>query len=232
MEVKIMKNIIDLYNNIKNINGVDIALVDAFIKTLIKKTNCETLEELVNLMQEKENDVSKLHDESIELSEKNSIVLEEQKKLLEEQSKLKRSAENKSGGIIFAILGIMGIAAGLVTVFPSILYIILAVVLVLITAKVGMDINIRNWSACRENEKKLADLEEQELDLNAKSSRNIFLLIDLTNSIQEIKNVMEDVTTFLESYAEAKGVTVEDKLTQDEVVQEETLSEEKGLHLR
>lgn len=220
-------DILKLYNKVKNIEGVDTALINSCVKAIVKDADCETLEELVCLMQEKEKEANELHDKSSELNKENYRVLEEKKRVLAEQSELRDALTKKDIVILFAIFGVMGVAAGMVAFFPGILSIIIGIVCVLIAGKIGMDAKNNIWSGYNENQKYLDELTNRECDLSSEMNQKIFMSINLMNSIQDLNKVVETIKTFLESYAKEKGITLEEELTQDEIEQVEEVSEEK-----
>lgn len=207
-----------------------IALIDAYIKAIIKDANCETLEELVNLKLGKEEEYNKLLNECQELNEESNRVLDDKKNSSEKCFKLREALEKKSMAILLAIFGVLGGAALVVALFPNIVSIVLAVVSVLFAGKIGMNAKANLWTSFNESKSELDELTVLESSLSNEATQKLLASLDLMNSIKDVDKVLGTVETFLESYAKSAGIILEEDLINEEV-KEDILEESKGRSL-
>lgn len=220
-----MKDILVLYDKVKNIEGVDRFLIDSYIKVILKELNCETIEDLVNLLVDQEKKKEELYHESLELSQKMDEVLSDKKKLLEQKGLLLNELSKKNIRILVMILGVLGVAAGIAVSFFSIQSFIAAIVLVFSTARFGMNLRNKNYVSCNNNEAQLNVICELERDISSLENKNTFALLRLEDSINDITKIMDKISTFLETYASSKEETAVEELV-SEVKKEEVVEED------
>lgn len=233
-----MENILKLYEIIKNTKGVDIALIDSYIKVILKDSECETIEELINLIKEKENEAATLHESTSELNQNLYNIMEEKRKLLDQQIDLKNEASSKSLiKVLLPILGVMGIGVVCVVIFFNIPVLLLALASLFAAVKIGLNAKEIIWSDYNINVAKLDELSTQEIDLNSQFNQKLYEAIGLNNSIDGLGKTVKDIVTFLETYVTVSKKNESESLTQDttleevEAKEEPTFEEENGKSL-
>lgn len=233
-----MENILKLYEIIKNTKGVDIALIDSYIKVILKDSECETIEELINLIKEKENEAATLHESTSELNQNLDNIMKEERKLLDQQIDLKNEASSKSIiKVLLPILGVMGIGVVCVVIFFNISVLLLALASLFAAVKIGLNAKEIIWSDYNINVAKLDELSTQEIDLNSQFNQKLYEAIGLNNSIDGLGKTVKDIVTFLETYVTVSKKNESESLTQDttleevEAKEEPTFEEENGKSL-
>lgn len=217
-----MKDIKKLYDQVKNIKGIDMALIDAYISVILKKSGCSSIEELVELVYKKERKAAALHDSSTELNKKIFSIMEEERQLLSQQMVLKDEAVFKSTvRVLLPIIGVMGIGAACVTIFFNLPSVVLAVIALLVAAKVGLSARDRIWSEFNLCKARYDELCSQDATFSEDLNENLFASLNLNSEINDLGKIFADITTFLETY-----ISVTEKVDPESLVQDTTLEDD------
>lgn len=216
-----MEKILKLYETVKNIKGIDMFLIDSYIKVILQKFECETIEELVESVRAKEKEATELHNYSSELNEKLRKIMEEERSLLSHLIDLRNEATYKcTTRVLLPILGVMGVGASCVVIFFNIPSLLLSLVSLFAASRIGLSVRDKIWSEYGVNKARYEELNGQESLLSNEFNQKLFEALSLNNSINELVKTVGDITTFLETY-----ISVTEKVDPESLIQYSALEE-------
>lgn len=216
-----MKDILKLYNELKKIEGVDLALVETYIKLALKESNCANLQELVELIAKKKEEVDAYNKKSKEYSKKLSDNSSEQKALLNSQNIEHNSITKKSSLLLLAILGVGTIDVAVIVILFNIPAVIFAVVTYLLAAKFGLKLRSRFYKTYDKNQERLNELNDEATTISNEFNRVLFEIVHLQDTINDLNAVVENISDFIETYISVK--TNPESLSQEEDLVDETI---------
>lgn len=214
-----MKDILKLYDELKKIEGVDLALVETYIKLALKESNCANLQELVEIITAKKAEMDAFNDKSKEYSKKLNDNSSEQKALLNSQIIEHNSITKKSSLLLLAILGVVGIDVVVVVTLFNIPAVIFAIVTILIAAKSGLKLRSRFYKTYDKNQERLDELNADAIAISNELNRALFEVVHLQDTINDLNAVVENISDFIETYISVK--TNPEALSEEEDLEED-----------
>lgn len=214
-----MKDILKLYDELKKIEGVDLALVETYIKLALKESNCANIQELVEMITAKKVEMDAFNDKSKEYSKKLNDNSSEQKVLLNSQIIEHNSITKKSSLLLLAILGVVGIDVVVVVTLFNIPAVIFAIVSILIAAKSGLKLRSRFYTTYDKNQERLDELNADAIAISNELNRVLFEVVHLQDTINDLNAVVENISDFIETYISVK--TNPEALSEEEDLEED-----------
>lgn len=200
-------NILELYEKIKNIKGVDIALLDSYLKVILKDADCESVEELFQKISECNDDLNKNQESSNTLRANLDSIMESKKNIQIDKNLIKYLVSWKSLFVLFLVFTVMALAATGIAINFSLLSVVVGIASVGLSGFVFIKINNKIMQPYYDLVEKSDKLDEEEKSINLEYNQVIEDLLSLNEQRSLLNKVNDEASTFINTYLNNMVVT-------------------------
>ncbi len=196
-------NILELYEKIKNIKGVDIALLDSYLKVILKDADCESVEELFQKISEYNYSLEQKKNESEELSSKLDCIMNLKSQLITEKIEIRDLATAKSMLLLLGVFIIMAIAAASIAINFTLLTCVIAAASVVISGFTYTKINNKIMQTYYDILDKCDKTDEEEKTYSLDHNKVVEDLLSLNEQGRILNKVNDEACTFINTYLDS-----------------------------